>query len=118
MAKHQEIQTELLRRVTRGEWPPGASIPHEAALAEEFGVTRPTIARALRGLVDSGLIERKRRAGSRVALRQSAEVVLRIPVVREVWAAGRQVVHDGRHVAREAVESRYRAAVAGILARI
>ena len=83
MAKHQEIQTELLRRVTRGEWPPGAPIPHEAALAEEFGVTRPTIARALRGLVDSGLIERKRRAGSRVALRQSAEVVLRIPVVRD-----------------------------------
>jgi len=83
MAKHHDIQVELLRRVTSGEWPPGGPIPHEAALAEEFGVTRPTVARALRGLVDNGLIERKRRAGSRVAIRQAADVVLRIPIVRD-----------------------------------
>jgi formimidoylglutamate deiminase len=38
-------------------------------------------------------------------------------VVREVWSAGRHVVRDGRHVAREAVEARYREALAGILAR-
>ena len=83
MPKYQDIQAELLERITSGDWRPGAAIPHEAALAEEFGVTRPTIGRAMRGLVDGGLVERKRRAGSRVAIRGAAEAVLRIPVVRD-----------------------------------
>lgn len=39
-------------------------------------------------------------------------------VVREVWSAGRHVVRGGRHVAREAVEARYREAMAGIVARL
>jgi formimidoylglutamate deiminase len=38
-------------------------------------------------------------------------------VVREVWSAGRHVVRDGRHVGREAVEARYKRAMAGIVAR-
>jgi GntR family histidine utilization transcriptional repressor len=81
--KYKEIRETLLARITDGTWPPGAAIPHEAALAEEFGVTRPTISRALRDLVEGGLVERRRRAGSRVALRHTPEAVLRIPVVRD-----------------------------------
>ncbi len=38
-------------------------------------------------------------------------------VVREVWSAGRPVVRDGRHHARDRVEARYRAALAAVLAR-
>lgn len=83
MPKYKEIRETLLARITDGTWPPGAAIPHEAALAEEFGVTRPTISRALRDLVEGGLVERRRRAGSRVALRHTPETVLRIPVLRE-----------------------------------
>ena len=29
-------------------------------------------------------------------------------VVRDVWSAGRHVVHEGRHVARDQVEARFR----------
>lgn len=32
-------------------------------------------------------------------------------MVRDVWAAGRHVVRDGRHIARQAIEAAYRAAV-------
>ncbi len=39
-------------------------------------------------------------------------------VVRDVWSAGRPMVRDGRHVDRDAIEARYRAAMARILARI
>jgi formimidoylglutamate deiminase len=35
-------------------------------------------------------------------------------VVRTVWSAGRAMVRDGRHVARDAVEARYRAAMAAL----
>jgi formimidoylglutamate deiminase len=39
-------------------------------------------------------------------------------VVREVWSAGRHVVRGGRHVARDAVAARYRAAMAGLKGRL
>jgi formimidoylglutamate deiminase len=35
-------------------------------------------------------------------------------VVREVWSAGRAVVREGRHVARDRVEARFRAAMAAL----
>ena len=38
-------------------------------------------------------------------------------VVREVWSAGRHVVQDGRHIARERIEADYRRTMAGIMAR-
>jgi formimidoylglutamate deiminase len=39
-------------------------------------------------------------------------------VVREVWAAGRHVVIEGRHVDRDRLEARYRAVMARLVARI
>ncbi len=39
-------------------------------------------------------------------------------VVREVWSAGRHVVTGGRHVARDAIEARYRDTLAGIMSRL
>lgn len=35
--------------------------------------------------------------------------------VASVWRAGRQVVRDGRHVARDAIETRYRKALDTVL---
>jgi GntR family histidine utilization transcriptional repressor len=88
--KHRVIHAELLDRITSGVWPPGAAIPHEEELAREFSVTRPTVARAMADLVNEGLIERRRRAGSRVVERRPVETVLRIPKVRaEIEAGGR-----------------------------
>jgi formimidoylglutamate deiminase len=37
-------------------------------------------------------------------------------LVRETWVAGRRVVADGRHVQRDAIEARYRATMAELLA--
>lgn len=87
--KYASIARALRTRIESGVWQPGEAIPHERALASEFGVTRPTISRALRGLVEAGLVERRRRAGSRVAERRGRAALLRIPVVRdEIEAAG------------------------------
>ncbi|MBX3532650.1 MAG: formimidoylglutamate deiminase [Rhizobiaceae bacterium] len=38
--------------------------------------------------------------------------------VRDVWSAGRHSVRSGRHVAREAIAARYRAAMAGLRGRL
>jgi len=48
---------------------PEAAIPPERDLADEFGVSRLTVRKAIDGLVEEGLITRKRGAGTFVAAR-------------------------------------------------
>ena len=51
-------------------------------LAAEFGCARATVNRAMRALADSGIIERRRKAGSRVALHPIRKAKLDIPITR------------------------------------
>ena len=63
----EEIRAEVLRRIERRDWRPGATIPTEEQLAAEFGCARATVNRALRELAEAGVLERRRKAGTRVA---------------------------------------------------
>jgi GntR family histidine utilization transcriptional repressor len=83
LTTYREVKAEILRRITEGEWSPGALLPGEVDLAEAFGVARATVNRAMRELAEDGLLERRRRAGTRVrnSPRRAARFV--IPLVRE-----------------------------------
>lgn len=73
----------------KGEWQPGALIPGEIDLANEFSCARATINRALRELSEEGLIERKRKAGTRVREAPLRQARFEIPLIRaEIEAAG------------------------------
>jgi GntR family transcriptional regulator, histidine utilization repressor len=76
------IHGKLLRRINDRQWPPGSLLPNEADLAVEFGCARTTVNRAMRELADAGLIDRRRKAGTRVALNPVSRVVLDIPLIR------------------------------------
>ena len=78
----EDIRAEVLRRIRARDWPPGALIPGEEALALEFGVARATVNRALRDLAEAGVIERKKRAGTRVAELPVRRARLEVPVIR------------------------------------
>lgn len=78
----QAVQEEVLRRIHRREWKPGEIIPNEEDLSHEFGCARATVNRALRGLAETGLLDRKRKAGTRVALHPVRKATLNIPVIR------------------------------------
>ena len=78
----QSVQKEVLRRIHAREWKPGALIPNEADLAQEFGCARTTVNRALRALADNGLLERRRKAGTRVARQPVAKATLEIAAIR------------------------------------
>ena len=67
MMTWQAVQSEVLSRIRNGQWPPGTLIPTETTLAAEFGCARATINRALTSLAESGLLERRRKVGTRVA---------------------------------------------------
>lgn len=78
----QAIQAEVLRRIHARDWPPGHVIPGEVDLATEFGCARATVNRALRALADAGILERRRKAGTRVATYPVGRAVLDIPILR------------------------------------
>jgi GntR family histidine utilization transcriptional repressor len=79
----QGIKSEVMRRIKDRRWQPGDLIPGEVELAEEFGCARATVNRALRELADSGLLDRKRKAGTRVALNPVRKATVEIPVIRK-----------------------------------
>jgi DNA-binding LacI/PurR family transcriptional regulator len=54
-------------RIESGDYRPGDRIPSEALLIQEFGVSRPTVARALQDLERRGLVKRRRGAGTYVS---------------------------------------------------
>lgn len=91
MHAYERVRAEILRRITSQTWPAGQTLPHEEQLAEEFGVARGTMRRAMSDLVERGLIVRKRRAGTKVASRSAHSSTLTIPIVRtEISASGAQ----------------------------
>lgn len=90
MTGWEAIRTDLRRRIAAREWAPGEVIPGEEALAVDYGAARATVNRALRDLAEAGLVERRRRAGTRVAMGAPRRAVLSIPVIRrEVEEAGK-----------------------------
>ena len=62
--KANEIHADILRQLAEGVWAAGDQLPTERALAEHYGVSRPTISRVLNRLRDSGQIRRVVGAGS------------------------------------------------------
>ena len=72
--RHRRISRELLTEIANGRYEPGSRLPSEAQLCKKFGVSRPTVGRALRELQEQGLIDRRVGSGTFVrASRSSAE---------------------------------------------
>lgn len=89
----EDIRAEVLRRIRARDWPPGALIPGEEVLSVEFGVARATVNRALTALADAGVLERRKRAGTRVAELPVRRARLEIPVIR-LDVLGRGLSYD------------------------
>jgi len=89
-----DLRVDLATRIRAREWGPGDLIPGEEQLAADYGVARATVNRALRALAEAGVVERRKRAGTRVALLPVRRARLDIPVIRrEVEAQGRRYAH-------------------------
>jgi len=62
--KHRGVSRQLREEIRQGRFGPTGRLPSESQLVERFGVSRPTVARALRDLQEAGLIERRVGAGT------------------------------------------------------
>lgn len=88
-ALHLRIRDAIVDRIRSGEWPPGRRLPVEHELMEAYGCSRATVNKALAPLAESGLIVRRRKAGSFVAFPKIHSVVLDIPdIAVEVRSRG------------------------------
>ncbi len=85
----REVQAEILRRITHGPWGPGSLLPSEIDLAQEFACSRATVNRALREVDALGMIDRRRKSGTRVRMAPVRQARFEIPLVRaEIEAMG------------------------------
>ena len=65
--------------IQTGIWKQGGLIPVEVALAKEFGCARATLNHALRELAQEGILELRRKAGTRVVMPVRRAVNFEIP---------------------------------------
>jgi GntR family transcriptional regulator, histidine utilization repressor len=64
---YEQVKEWIRSHIASGDWRPGDPVPSEAALMEQFGVSRMTANRALRELSADGLVNRVQGSGTTVA---------------------------------------------------
>jgi GntR family histidine utilization transcriptional repressor len=80
---YKEVKSDLLAKIIKGDWAPGDLVPNEVDLAETYKCARATVNRAMRELSDDGIIERRRKAGTRVRMSPIRQARFDIPVIRD-----------------------------------
>ena len=87
----RRIREEIAASIQSGEWRPGDRVPTEQELAARYGCARATVSKALGELAASGLVERRRKAGTFVARPPVHSAVMTVPDLAELIAARGQV---------------------------
>jgi len=83
-----DVKAAILGRIRGGDLAPGDTVPGEESLAGEFGCARVTVNRALRELAEAGVVERRRKAGTRVLDPAPRDASMEVPSVRAEIEAG------------------------------
>lgn len=68
--RYIQIQNFILEKINTHVWQPGNKIPTELELTKQFNVSRMTVNKAIRDLVNQGLLERTPRLGTFVCHRK------------------------------------------------
>ncbi|MCF7675662.1 MAG: GntR family transcriptional regulator [Akkermansiaceae bacterium] len=74
--KHAELAAELRKEISAGRYGENGRLPSEIKLVERFGVSRPTVAQALRTLREEGLVTRRAGSGTYTCSPQSPDLAI------------------------------------------
>jgi DNA-binding GntR family transcriptional regulator len=85
-----QVAQHLERRIESGDLPPGLRLDNEIVLADQFGLSRPTMRRAIEYLVDRGLLVRKRGVGTQVVQPKVRRPIELSSLYDDLRDAGRQ----------------------------
>ena len=78
MALYEQVKDHISRKIQEGIWRAGDRLPSENELVTQFGISRMTVNRALRELVEQGRIVRVAGVGSFVAEAKPQSTLLQI----------------------------------------
>lgn len=67
---------EIKKKIIAGEYPVNSKLPNEFELSELFNVSRVTLRRAVKGLVDDGLVEKIQGVGTFVRKPQKVKRIV------------------------------------------
>jgi DNA-binding LacI/PurR family transcriptional regulator len=81
--RREQITAELASRLDKGVYPEGSFLPPERQLAEEFGVSRPTLRKSLAPLLKAGRLVNQQGVGTRVG--SKGVDASSAPTVRDGW---------------------------------
>ncbi|MGD3111460.1 GntR family transcriptional regulator [Streptomyces sp. YGL11-2] len=81
-ALYQQVAAEIRNGIAQGEYKPGAPLPSETQLIERYGVSRPTVRKAIAALRAEGLIEVIHGKGSYVRALPAPAVIIERTVTR------------------------------------
>ena len=71
---YQQVADSIRRQIQSGSMPPGSRLPSEKLLAQQLGVSRPTVREAMIALEIAGLVEIRTGSGSYVRHRDTIAV--------------------------------------------
>ncbi|WP_367646758.1 GntR family transcriptional regulator [Ruegeria arenilitoris] len=87
----KSVRDRVRDDILAGRFKPGDRLPRDADFADTLNCARSTVQRAMQDLVDSGLIERRRKGGTHVRREPIARATLDIRVTRlEIEQSGRE----------------------------
>ena len=75
---YRRIKDSILANIHAGVWQVGTAIPTEMALAEQFGVSRMTVNRALKELTEERVLVRRQGSGTFVAQTQFSDTFVTV----------------------------------------
>jgi DNA-binding GntR family transcriptional regulator len=85
-----QVAQHLERAIAAGELAPGTRLENEILLADQLGLSRPTMRRAIQYLVDRGLLVRKRGVGTQVVQSKVRRPVVLTSLYDDLDKSGQQ----------------------------
>lgn len=85
-----QVAERITEAIQSGALPPGSRLDNEIQLAEQLGLSRPTIRQAIQFLVDKGLVVRKRGVGTQVVHGQVKRAVELTSLYDDLRRAGQE----------------------------
>ncbi len=84
--RYQVVAEALLAAIERGDFPVGSSLPTEARICEQFGVSRHTVREALRNLSKAGVVASQHGVGTQVtSSRVTERYVQSLDSITDLW---------------------------------
>ena len=108
----KDVREKIHVEILEGVYGPGDKLPRDMDIAGNLNCARTTVQRAMRDLADSGIVERRRKGGTRVRSDPVTRATLDIPDTRkEVEAKGAtygyQLVRRSLEIAPRSIVARF-----------